>query len=288
MGYYKIANIILEIENVNYDTFHNRMREYKLDYIPENVDVKISYFENDNISVPEEEYSYSKNNKRWAKNSKGYIFYDYYEEYNKVYTYIEANADWSKIKYIISDASSEFGVSNDVRSFNLLSLIMQNVILYRNGMVIHSSAIDYKGNGIAFFAPSGTGKSTHTSLWKKFYPDDVVIINDDSPIVKREDGNLIMYGTPWSGKSNINTNRSVPLKAIVFLRQAHENSIRKVKNAIEALQVIMPEIYKPKFEDMANLNMDMLDKIIKNTPMYVMYCNISKEAVDTVRNEVIK
>lgn len=288
MGYYKIANIILEIENVNYDTFHNRMREYKLDYIPENVDVKISYFENDNISVPEEEYSYSKNNKRWVKNSKGYIFYDYYEEYNKVYTYIEANADWSKIKYIISDASSEFGVSNDVRSFNLLSLIMQNVILYRNGMVIHSSAIDYKGNGIAFFAPSGTGKSTHTSLWKKFYPDDVVIINDDSPIVKCEDGNLIMYGTPWSGKSNINTNRSVPLKAIVFLRQAHENSIRKVKNAIEALQVIMPEIYKPKFEDMANLNMDMLDKIIKNTPMYVMYCNISKEAVDTVKNEVIK
>ena len=288
MGYYKIANIILEIENVNYDTFHNRMREYKLDYIPENVDVKISYFENDNISVPEEEYSYSKNNKRWVKNSKGYIFYDYYEQYNKVYTYIEANADWSKIKYIISDASSEFGVSNDVRSFNLLSLIMQNVILYRNGMVIHSSAIDYKGNGIAFFAPSGTGKSTHTSLWKKFYPDDVVIINDDSPIVKCEDGNLIMYGTPWSGKSNINTNRSVPLKAIVFLRQAHENSIRKVKNAIEALQVIMPEIYKPKFEDMANLNMDMLDKIIKNTPMYVMYCNISKEAVDTVKNEVIK
>ena len=149
------------------------------------------------------------------------------------------------------------------------------------------TTIDYKGNGIAFLAPSGTGKSTHTGLWKKYYPDDVTVINDDSPAVKLVDDRLKMYGTPWSGKTSINANRCVDLNAIVFLRQAHENSIRRVENPIEALQVILPETYKPVFEELANYNMDMLDILIRNVPMYIMYCNISKEAVDMVKDNVI-
>lgn len=288
MGYYRIADIVFEIKNINYDLFNIRMREYALDFIPENIDVIISYFEDDNISVTDENYILGKNNKRWVHNEDGYIMYDYYDEFQKVFTYIKANNDWSKVEYTISDAMQEFGVTKEVRAFNLLSLVMQNAILFKNGMIIHSSSIDYAGNGIAFFAPSGTGKSTHTSLWKKYYPDDVVVVNDDSPAVRYESGKLTMYGTPWSGKTNINTNRSVPLKAIVFLRQSHENSIRKVQNPIEALQVILPEIYKPVYEEMANLNMNMLDILIKNVPMYIMYCNISKEAVDTVKNEILK
>lgn len=288
MGYYKIADIVFEIKNVSYELFHNRMKDYILDYIPETIDVTISYFEDDSIDIPKGEYIKAKNNKRWIQNSDGYIFYDYFEEYKKVFTYVKANNDWTNIEYVISDAEDEFDVSKEVRSFNLISFIIQNTILFKKGIIIHSSAINYQGNGVAFFAPSGTGKSTHTGLWKKYYPDDVEIINDDSPAVRLIDGELKMYGTPWSGKTAINVNKCVELKAIVFLRQAHENSIRRVKSPIEALQVILPEIYKPVFKEMIDLNMDMLDILIKNIPMYIMYCNISKEAVDTVKNELFK
>lgn len=288
MGYYKIADIIFEIKNVNYELFHTRMREYELNYVPDSIDVTVSYFENNNIQIPEGEYINGKNKKRWIKNKDGYILYDYYDEYRKVFTYLKANNDWSNIEYTICDATEDFNLPNEIRSFNIISLIMQNTILFKSGIIIHSSAIDYKGSGIAFFAPSGTGKSTHTGLWKKYYPDEVTIINDDSPAVRVVDDKLKMYGTPWSGKTSINTNSCVDLKAIVFLRQAHENSIRKVLSPIEALQVILPEIYKPVFEELANYNMNMLDILIKNVPMYVMYCNISKDAVDMVKDEIIK
>ncbi len=287
MGYYRIADIVFEIKNIDYDLFHTRMKEYSLNFIPDSVDVTVTYHESENITVSEDNAIEAKNNRFWLKNNDGYIVYDYYEEYDKIFTYIKSNLDWSKFEYTVSDASKEFDVPNEVRSFNILSNIMQNVILFKKGIIIHSSAIDYKGNGIAFFAPSGTGKSTHTSLWKKYYPDDVIIINDDSPAVRLDEGKLQMYGTPWSGKTNINVNICTPLKAIVFLRQARENKIRKVTSPIEALQVILPEIYKPVFEEMANLNMNMLDILIKNIPMYVMYCDISREAVDTVKNEII-
>lgn len=287
MGYYKIADIVFEIKNINYNFFHKRMKAYKLCDTPTSVDVVISYEERDNIEITHENSIALKNNRYWVYENDEYILYDYYEEFKKTYSYIKANNDWSIVECIISDATNEFDVPNEVRSFNILSLVMQNVILFHNGIVLHSSAIAYKNKGIAFFAPSGTGKSTHTRLWKKYY-DDVEIINDDSPAVRIIDGKYLMYGTPWSGKTDININKSTELSAIVFLRQAYENSIRKVNNPIEALQVILPEIYKPAFDDMANLNMDMLDILIKNIPMYVLYCNISKEAVDTVKNEIIK
>ena len=288
MGYYKIADIIFKIKNIDYKLFHTRMKEYLLNETPEKVDVEILYYEKNNITIPNEDAISVKNDKYWIHTNNEYILYDYYEEFGKSFTYIKSNSDWSKIEYTIADATSEFEIPNEVRSFNILAIIMQNVILFHNGMIIHSSAIDYKGNGLAFFAPSGTGKSTHTGLWKKHYPEDVEIINDDSPAVRIIDGKVKMYGTPWSGKTNINKNTCVDLKSIVFLRQAYENSIRKVANPIEALQVILPEIYKPVFEEMINLNMNMLDTLIKNVPMYIMYCNISKDAVDTVKNEVIK
>ena len=287
MGYYKIADIIFEFKNIDYDYFHTRMSEYRLNTIPEKVDVSVTYYENNNIIVPESEYIAGKNNKRWIKDDSGYTVYDYYDEFKKTFTYIKANIDWSVVEYTVSDTSEEFGITNEERCFNIPALIMYNVILFKKGIVIHSSAIDYKGNGIAFLAPSGTGKSTHTGLWKKYYPGDVTVINDDSPAVKLVGDRLKMYGTPWSGKTSINANRCVDLNAIVFLRQAHENSIRRVKNPIEALQVILPETYKPVFEELANYNMDMLDILIRNVPMYIMYCNISKEAVDMVKDNVI-
>lgn len=49
--------------------------------------------------------------------------------------------------------------------------------------LMHGVVISWKGRGYMFTAPSGTGKSTHASLWKKYLGDDVEIINGDKPIL---------------------------------------------------------------------------------------------------------
>ena len=68
-------------------------------------------------------------------------------------------------------------------------------------------------------AVSGTGKSTHTGLWKKYYGAQVEILNDDKPAIRFEDGLPYLYGTTWSGKQERewNQNASAPLRAIFFL-----------------------------------------------------------------------
>ena len=57
-----------------------------------------------------------------------------------------------------------------MRSFGLndaLMLIYAFAGSFRQTMLIHASCIRYNGFGYPFIAKSGTGKSTHSSLWLK-------------------------------------------------------------------------------------------------------------------------
>ncbi len=80
-------------------------------------------------------------------------------------------------------------------------------------VLFHGSALAIDGDGYLFTAKSGTGKSTHTRLWRERFGDRVVMINDDKPLLHIDAGSVIAYGTPWNGKHRLGTNASVPLRA---------------------------------------------------------------------------
>ena len=152
-------------------------------------------------------------------------------------------------------------------------------ILNYNALMLHSSAVSYKGMGIAFSAPSGTGKSTHASLWKQKFQDDVVLINDDKPVIRKKEDGIFIYGTPWSGKTDINENVKAPLKAIVFIEQYHKNELIKCdKN--KALVNILASTVHPKDKTLFNNMLTLVEEIIKNIDAYTLRCTASLEAVE--------
>ena len=73
-------------------------------------------------------------------------------------------------------------------------------------MLLHSSAVVVDGYAYLFSADSGTGKSTHTGLWKQHFGDRAYIINDDKPAIRKVDGEWYVFGTPWSGKTDTSVN----------------------------------------------------------------------------------
>lgn len=92
-------------------------------------------------------------------------------------------------------------------------------------LLIHSSVIGYKGKANIFLGKSGTGKSTHSRLWLEHIPG-TDLLNDDNPALGfSADGKLLVYGTPWSGKTPCYRNICAPVNAIVRLEQAPQNSI---------------------------------------------------------------
>lgn len=144
-------------------------------------------------------------------------------------------------------------------------------------MLIHGASISYGEQAYLFTAPSGTGKSTHIRLWKKFLGDDVKIVNGDKPFVSLE-CEPIIYGSPWAGKENWHKNRKMPLKAICFVQRGVENSIKKI-DACDCLPLLFKQIYLPSDTTAAGLTLELIDVLLKKVSLYVLTCDMSEDAV---------
>lgn len=148
----------------------------------------------------------------------------------------------------------------------------------RNKFLMHGAVVAWKQAGYIFTAPSGTGKTTHVRLWKKYLGADAEIINGDKPILEVREDEIIAYGTPWAGKERLQKNSCVPVKGICFLRQSEKNNIRKL-NKSEALVLLLPQIYIMSDSKKAGRTLELFSKILEWIPIYEFYCNISEQAV---------
>ena len=120
----------------------------------------------------------------------------------------------------------------------LLRLVYSQAILYRNGIALHASVVALDGKGYLFMGNSGTGKSTHASLWIGLFPG-CELLNDDNPVVRIEEEGVMVYGTPWSGKTACYRNQRFPVRGIVRLVQApHNRFIRQEE--VDAFITVLP------------------------------------------------
>ncbi len=99
-------------------------------------------------------------------------------------------------------------------------------LLSYDTLLFHGSVIAVDGEGYLFTAKSGgTGKSTHTRLWREYFGERAVMVNDDKPLLRITDSGVTAYGTPWDGKHRLSTNIAVPLKGICILTRDTTNHI---------------------------------------------------------------
>lgn len=148
---------------------------------------------------------------------------------------------------------------------------------YYNKCVFHGAVIDYKNNGFLFTAPSGTGKTTHIRLWKK-YIEGVEIINGDKPILSLENDHFFAYATAYAGKEGYENHGFTKLKAICLLKRGITNKIYRLSSS-ECLNEIVKQTYMPDNAEAIIKTIDLLDSLLKSLPVYCLECDISKEAV---------
>ncbi len=157
--------------------------------------------------------------------------------------------------------------------------ICQQLPLLFQAFLMHCAVIEYEGQGYAFAAASGTGKSTHISLWQKKFGEGVRIINGDKPIMRFVEDRLYAYGTPWCGKEGYNINASVPLKALCFLERDTTNRISRITPK-EAVTRVFHQVLTPSDVETLDAFLPLLDRMLREVPCYVLGCNISEEAAE--------
>lgn len=177
----------------------------------------------------------------------------------------------------------------DISEFELEKLFVYREIAERmpdyNTFLMHAAAIAVDGIAYLFAGPSGAGKTTHIKLWKKEFGDRMRVINDDKPLLRITDEGILACGSPWCGKERWNNNISAPLKAVIFVHQAKDNSIRQMSDA-EAWEQMMNQVYRSR--DAANMQgtLKFIDTLISRTSVYDLNCNRDRSAVMTAYGKI--
>lgn len=150
---------------------------------------------------------------------------------------------------------------------------------------LHGSAICVNRQGYLFTAASGTGKSTHARLWRERFGEEVIMINDDKPLVRVEKDEIYLCGSPWRGKHGLGCQIEVPLRAIIRLRRGETNEIKALSKK-DAFRELFLQTYH--FDDKAKMQevFELLAQIIERIPLYSLRCNMEPEAAETARSGI--
>lgn len=166
----------------------------------------------------------------------------------------------------------------------------ESICLYRSiagglhafdALLMHGAVIGFEGKAYAFLAPSGTGKSTHIRLWRRYLRDGVIPVNGDKPILRFDGaGVLWAYGTPWAGKEGWQRNVGLPLCGICILSRGKENTVARMEPG-QSLPWLMRQIYLPSDPVGTVATMDLVDRMLERVPVYRLFCNMEEEAAKT-------
>ena len=153
----------------------------------------------------------------------------------------------------------------------VLTKISREVLSSYNGCFFHSSCLELDGEGYLFTALSGTGKSTHTANWRRYFGDRVTMINDDKPLIRKINGRYYVCSTPWMGKSDIGCNMISPIKAVYVLKRGKENTAAASTPAKQIRQLMEATLLPDSKENMVRLLM-LFDDLFLHVKLIELYC----------------
>jgi len=166
-------------------------------------------------------------------------------------------------------------------SYFLSTIGLHRKLLSKGAVVLHCSYIEHNGKAILFLGPSGTGKSTQAQLWQEH--ENAQIINGDRALLRRSSGRWMVYGYPCCGSSSVCINKTLPLAALVVLRQGKENIIEPLRAARKiCVLTAATEVYPWDSWEVAQA-FDTAQNLSGSIPMFQFSCTKDQRAVETLK-----
>lgn len=188
--------------------------------------------------------------------------------------------DYSEGRLITTGRHVKMAIDNALMIMFALATADKGTVLF------HAAVVSYEGRGYMFLGPSGTGKSTHASLWQR-YIAGTALVNDDNPVVRiDEDGTATVYGSPWSGKTPCYRNVCYPLGGIVVLSQALYNKIQRL-SGIYAYAALMESISGKRWDERIADGLHQTENALASSiPVWHLECLPDEEAARVCCAEV--
>ena len=159
------------------------------------------------------------------------------------------------------------------------------ILAQKRGLtVVHSASLLYREKAWLFSGKSGTGKSTHTNLWRDAW--GTTLLNGDLNCLGIEDDEAWVYGLPWCGTSGIATPEAYPLGGVIFLRKWRENFVQELAEAEKANLLAMRMITPTWTAELLNKNLAMSEQIIRRCMAVRLCCTREPDAAEVMRRYI--
>lgn len=155
-------------------------------------------------------------------------------------------------------------------------------------VLTHSSCVRYKDKAYIFLGKSGTGKSTHSRMWLNAL-EGVELMNDDHPVIRiNDEGQAIVYGSPWSGKTHCYKNVQAPLGGIIRISRAPYNKASRLA-PVPAYGSLMTSCSGMTWErTLADGRDRTIQGIIRTVPSWIMECLPDEDAALVCSKSVVE
>ncbi|MBQ3920227.1 MAG: hypothetical protein II695_11160 [Oscillospiraceae bacterium] len=175
----------------------------------------------------------------------------------------------------ISDSCTSEGYAETLAVYRKIAEIMP----YYDIFLFHGSAIAVDNECYIFAAPSGTGKSTHARLWREVLGDRAVMVNDDKPLIRIDNGCCYAYGTPYDGKHRLSNDICVPIRAVCIIQRDTHNHICETGFS-EAFPFLMAQSYRPRDAAALGRTISLIERMKESVRFYRLGANMEHSAAE--------
>lgn len=190
----------------------------------------------------------------------------------------------SSFSSVIASVSPEARDCGSIIS-SMLRIAFAQAIISRDGISLHASTVAADGKAFLFLGKSGTGKSTHSRMWLRNIPGSH-LLNDDNPAVRVIGGEVIVFGTPWSGKTPCYRNESYPVGGIARIVRGDVDIFTK-KDEVAAFVTLLPSCSVVHSDAALQSRLcDTAAKIIESVPVGEIKCRPDDESAIVCYNNL--
>lgn len=159
-------------------------------------------------------------------------------------------------------------------------IFLAQVLSLRKGCYVHSSGVVLDGKGLLFVGHSGAGKSTMVRMIE----DEVKVLGDERIIVRRWPEGFHIHGTWAHGDVPDVSSDSAPLRALLFLEKARENTLTAVKETGEIIKRLLPCVIRP-FPDAGwwQRTLSLVERMVREIPCYTLKFERSKAVIHELK-----
>jgi hypothetical protein len=167
--------------------------------------------------------------------------------------------------------------------YPLDEVLMIHRLACGQGLEVHAVGIvDDLGRGHLLLGHSGAGKSTTARLW--LAQPNVRILSDDRIVLRRQNGQIRMYGTPWHGDAGISSPQCATVTNIYFLEQYRHNEILSMAPGVAAAELFARSFVPRHCAQGLEFALSFIESVAREIPCNIFRFVPQQSAVEAIRH----